>query len=139
MAAVKNLRSECEHTIFGHRNRTAALYKGGAEYDLAWILSYRAGTETRPYDVGEPRGTGDFVDMLPCGNSIFLPDGKIDIPPPAVILSAVELLRRDSDSLCSSLLRSSIPLRSTQNDIGAKARDEVAAGSRAAVRYTPAA
>ena len=63
--------------------------------------------------------------MLPCGNSIFLPDGKIDIPLPAVILSAVELLRRDSDSLCSSLLCSSIPLRSTQNDIGAKARDEV--------------
>ena len=29
-------------------------YKGGAEYDLAWILSYRAGTETRPYKPSHP-------------------------------------------------------------------------------------
>ena len=137
-------------------------YKGGAEYDLAWILSYRAGAETRPYKpsqsrvcstalpTGEP-STGDA--SLPIGRakygrrgilSICCPAAtryvcwrKLDILLPAVILSAVELLRRDSDSLCSSLLRSSIPLRSTQNDTGAKARDEVAAGSRAAIRYTP--
>ena len=81
---------------------------------------------------GALRWAGDYVDMFADANSIFLPDGKIDIPLPAVILSAVELLRRDSDSLCSSLLRSSIPLRSTQNDIGAKAQgsDTSAAGGR---------
>ena len=31
--------------------------------------------------------------MFADANSIFLPDGKSDIPLPAVILSAVELLR----------------------------------------------
>ena len=40
-------------------------YKGGAEYDLARILSYRAGTETRPYDATE---CADPAQARPAGS-----------------------------------------------------------------------
>ena len=60
----------------------------------------------------------DFVDMLPCGNSIFLPNGKIDILLPEIPL----LLRRALLRLCHSERAKRVELRSSDEHSESESR-----------------